>query len=108
MPLIPERGRGVVDALTGRIVPLDLSPHLKEAMEDEFKVARMTSHIPISEEMAMDLGLIPDTRPAPPPPTRRQRAQAWLHDRVLRVRWSLAAKIGGISREMIEEESWLC
>jgi hypothetical protein len=55
----------------------------------------------------MDLGLIPDTRPAPPPPTRRQRARAWVRRVVREARWRLAAKIGGMSRETVEEASWL-
>ncbi|MEV1245118.1 hypothetical protein [Nonomuraea sp. NPDC049750] len=70
-------------------------------------VHKMTAQIPISEEMAWDLGLIPDTRPAPPPPTRRQRARTWVRGKVREARWWLAAKIGGTSREAIEEVSWL-
>lgn len=110
MALIPEPGRGIVDQLTGRIVPIDLSPLLRaqeEAMNGEFKVTKMSTHIPISEEMAMDLGLIPDTRPAPTPPTWRQRGRTWVRGKVRGVRWWLAAKIGGMSREAVEEESWL-
>jgi hypothetical protein len=76
-------------------------------MPDEFEVKKMSAHIPISEEMAMDLGLIPDTRPVPPPPTRRQRARAWARGKVRDARWRLAAKIGGMSRETVKEESWL-
>ncbi|MGP4092959.1 hypothetical protein [Nonomuraea sp. KM90] len=77
------------------------------SLPDEFEVKKMSAHIPISEEMAMDLGLIPDTRPAPPPPTRRQRVRAWVRGTIREVRWRVAAKIGGCSREAIEEVSWL-
>lgn len=74
---------------------------------DEFEVKKMSYTMQISTEEAMDLGLIPDTRPVPPPPTRRQRARAWLGRVVREARWRLAAKIGGMSREAVEEASWL-
>jgi hypothetical protein len=74
---------------------------------DEFEVKKMSYTMQISTEEAMDLGLIPDTRPAPPPPTRRQRARAWVRRVVREARWRLAAKIGGMSREAVEEASWL-
>lgn len=76
-------------------------------LPDEFEVRKAVSYLPISEEEAMDLGLIPDTRPVPPPPTRRQRARAWVRRVVREARWRLAAKIGGMSREAVEEASWL-
>lgn len=76
-------------------------------LPDEFEVRRTISYLPISEEEAMDLGLIPDTRPVPPPPTRRQRVRARVQRLVRDARWRLAAKIGGMSREAVEEASWL-
>lgn len=110
MALIPERGRGIVDELTGRIVPIDLShllPAQEKAMNGEFEIKKVSAHIPISNEEAMDLGLIPDTRPASPPPTRRERARTKVRGTIRDVRWWLAAKIGGARREDIEEASWL-
>lgn len=45
----------------------------------ELLVTKHTAHILVSEEMLMDCGVIPDTRPPPPPvPWRR------------RLRWRLA------------------
>lgn len=42
---------------------------------------KLTSYIDVPDELLMDAGLIPDTRPKPPPPTWRQRlrrkAAAW-------------------------------
>ncbi|MEV0616168.1 hypothetical protein AB0I81_22835 [Nonomuraea sp. NPDC050404] len=87
--------------------PDDSPPPFLDVPEVQYKVRKMAAHVPISEEMAMDLGLIPDTRPAPPPPTLRQRARAKVRGTIREARWRLAAKIGGMSREAVEEESWL-
>jgi len=76
-------------------------------VNEEYKVQKFVTHMPISEELAMEYGLIPDTRPASPPPTWRQRIHERVHRRVVDLRWRLAAKIGGTSREAIEEISGL-
>lgn len=74
---------------------------------EQFEVRKMTAHIPISEEHAMDLGLIPDTRPPSPPPSWRQRARWKVAALVRPIRLRLAARIGGVSVERLEEETWL-
>ena len=70
---------------------LNLAGFLRERLDEDQRVARE----------------IPDTRPTSPPPTRWQRARAWVRGKVREARWRLAAKIGGMSREVVEEESWL-
>jgi len=75
--------------------------------EQQFKVRKMSYTMPISTEHAMDLGLIPDTRPPSPPPSWRQRARWKVAALVRPVRLGLAARIGGVSVERLEEETWL-
>lgn len=77
------------------------------AEEKPLIVRKMTYSMPISEDLAMEYGLIPDTRPAPPPPTWRQRARWKMREMTWKVRWRLAAWIGGVPREDIEEASSL-
>jgi hypothetical protein len=38
---------------------------------------KLSSEIPMSDELAMDYGLIPDTRPPAPKPSRRVRLGCW-------------------------------
>jgi hypothetical protein len=45
--------------------------------EPELLVKKMQALIPISYELLMDLGVIPDTRPPRKPPTRRERFRWW-------------------------------
>ena len=74
-------------------------------MDEPLIVHKMTYSMPISEDLAMEYGLIPDTRPAPTPPTRRQRARWKVRQTIWEFRWRLAAWIGGVPREDIEEAS---
>jgi hypothetical protein len=75
--------------------------------EQQFTVRKMTAYQPISEELAMEYGLIPDTRPPAPRPSWRQRARWRVAALVRPVRLRLAARIGGVSVERLEEETWL-
>lgn len=78
-----------------------------DVRDEEFTVRKISATLPISEELAMEYGFIPDTRPTPPPPTWRQRVRAKVRHKINNLRWRVAAKIGGTSREDIEEISWL-
>jgi hypothetical protein len=40
-------------------------------------VHKISAFVSVSEELLMDMGIIPDTRPPSPPPTRRQRFRWW-------------------------------
>lgn len=62
-------------------------------------VRKIGHMVQISRDLAMDYGLIPDDRPAPPPPTRRQRFRWWRQDRLRRVRMQLASWIAGFDVE---------
>lgn len=73
----------------------------------DFEIKKMSYAMPISDELAMDYGLIPDTRPAPHSHTWRERARTKVQQTVRDIRWRVAAKIGGARREDIEEASWL-
>jgi hypothetical protein len=44
------------------------------------EIRKLSSVIEVPDELLMDAGLIPDTRPKPPPPTRRQRIRRKLGD----------------------------
>lgn len=43
----------------------------------ELTVHKMASYMVVSDELLMDAGLIPDTRPPAPPPSRRTRLRWW-------------------------------
>lgn len=49
--------------------------------------------VPISRELAMDYGLLPDTRPPHPRLRWRTRLRWWWHDRVHDARHALADRI---------------
>jgi hypothetical protein len=53
------------------------------------------------------LGLIPDTRPPAPRPSWWQRGRWRVATLVRPVRLRLAARIGGVSIERLEEGTWL-
>lgn len=73
----------------------------------EYTVRRFGYSMPISDELAMEYGLIPDTRPPAPRPSWRQRVR-WRFQRAVRpVRLRLAARLGGVSRSELEEMTWL-
>lgn len=58
--------------------------------EPELTVHKASAYVPISDELAMEYGLIPDTRPPLPPPSLRTR-----------LRWRISAL-----RERLA--GWLC
>jgi hypothetical protein len=74
---------------------------------DEIKVNKMAAYMAMSEGQMMDLGLIPDTRPPAPRPSCRRRARWKVAELVRPVRLRLAARLGGVSREGLEEVTWL-
>lgn len=75
--------------------------------EPQYTVRKIGYSMPISDELAMEYGLIPDTRPPAPPPSWRQRMRWQLQRAVRPVRLRLAARIGGVSRTELEEITWL-
>ncbi|WP_049562224.1 hypothetical protein [Nonomuraea sp. SBT364] len=75
--------------------------------EQRFQVRKYVTYQRISDEEAMEFGLIPDTRPPLPPPSWRQRARWRIAAAVRPVRLRLAARVGGVSVEALEEATWL-
>jgi hypothetical protein len=71
---------------------LDVSGN-QGSQEPYGQVKTIASQIVISRDLAMDYGLIPDTRPPLPPPTRRTRLRWWWRDRQERLRERLACRI---------------
>ncbi|MEV4096951.1 hypothetical protein [Streptosporangium saharense] len=63
----------------------------------------MSYSVPISEELAMEYGLIPDIRPVPPPPPRHRRLRWRLTETIARLRLRLGARIAGVRPEDWEE-----
>lgn len=60
----------------------------------ELLVQKHTCPIEVPEELLMDLGVIPDTRPPRPPPSRRTRFRWWLagqRERAARAAYRLIA-----------------
>jgi hypothetical protein len=47
----------------------------------QFLVSKTAMHLEVPEELLMEYGVIPDTRTAPPPPSRRSRFRWWLSGR---------------------------
>ena len=66
-------------------------------MSEDPIVQKIGHMIPISTEMAMLCGLIPDTRPPAPPPSRRTRFRWWRQDLVRTSRMRLASWIAGFN-----------
>lgn len=58
-------------------------------------VTKYAGLVQMSEYAAMDYGLIPDTRPPLPPPTRRERFRWWRQQAVAQARTRLATWIAG-------------
>ncbi len=79
--------------------PIDLSAIPANVWHDiDFTVEKRGTIMHISDELAMDEGLIPDTRPPAPPPTlrRRIRRARWAVGRRFNAaRWWLGCKIAG-------------
>lgn len=70
-------------------------------MSEEFKVHKISHWVPISREMAMEYGLIPDTR-EPVVTPRRVRAKWWIGDRVRKARHAVGFWIAGVDPEAYE------
>ncbi|MGI5286623.1 hypothetical protein ACQEVF_25245 [Nonomuraea polychroma] len=65
-------------------------------MSDEtFEVKKISFHMPISEELAMEYGLIPDTRPPVRIPWRR-RIHWRIQEAIAHARLRLGARIAGV------------
>lgn len=79
----------------------------KEAASDELRVRKIHYFAPVSEELLMEYGLIPDTRPVPPPPPWRRRLRWRLTEAVARFRLHLGARIAGVQSEEWEEDGWI-
>lgn len=77
------------------------------ANDEQYNVRKIGQFVPISDELAMEYGLIPDTRPPSPPPSRRQRIRWWVARTVRPWRLAVAARIGGTTRAGMEEVTWL-
>lgn len=65
---------------------------------DMRSVTKVSHTVPISEGMAMDYGLIPDTRP-PVVISRRTRFRWWRQDKARSTRMGLASFIAGFDVE---------
>lgn len=55
-------------------------------------------------ELAMEMGLIPDTRPPAPKPTRWQRFRGWRRDEVAAARLAVGSWIAGT--DLSDREDW--
>lgn len=68
-----------------------------------WNVTKYASYIQVSDELLMDHGLIPDTRPVFVP-TRRTRLRRWASQNVTSFRFRLGSWIAGVDlREMYED-----
>ncbi|MER7126765.1 hypothetical protein [Micrococcus luteus] len=75
---------------------------MTESPPEELRVRKISYFAPISEELLMEYGLIPDTRPAPPPPPWHRRL-CWT---IARFRLRLGAWIAGVRPEEWED-GWI-
>lgn len=66
-------------------------------------VMKLGVTLPVSEELLMDHGIIPDTRPPAPPIPRLRRARWAVSDWVWRQRRRAASKLAGFD---VEEDRW--
>lgn len=93
-PLLAEPAPGVADP--GHLVP----PVMVENMH------KLSVILPVSEEMLMDCGVIPDTRPRPVL-TRRQRFARWRRRKTEGARMAVAGRTYRlISGEDVPEPEW--
>jgi hypothetical protein len=67
--------------------------------DEEFMVRKLSAVVPMSEELAMERGLIPDTRP-PAPPIPWSRRLRWRVDAaVAQARLRVGSRIAGVDLE---------
>lgn len=69
-----------------------------------FSVTKFEAAMPVSDDMLMDEGLIPDTRPPAPPSGRRVRFRRWRADVVYRWRMRVGSWVAGV--DLDEEDDW--
>lgn len=67
-------------------------------------VVKYTSYLTVSDEDAMDMGLIPDTRPPAPKPSWRRRFLWWRQEKTSRFRMWLGSRIAGV--DLNDREDW--
>lgn len=72
--------------------------------EAAIRVVKSAFYIPISNELLMDYGLIEDTRPPTPPPSRRTRLRRRWADRARSARTRLGEVIAG--RKFENGDDW--
>jgi hypothetical protein len=65
---------------------------------------KIASYISVDEELLMDMGIIPDTRPILPPPSIRTRFRWWRAQQRERLGQWAYVKISG--EEFPEREDW--
>lgn len=53
------------------------APDVEYGNKIHMDVQKYSIMLPMSTDLAMDTGIIPDTRPPSPPPTRRERFRWW-------------------------------
>ncbi len=74
--------------------------------DPDLKVRTIATLIPVSTEDAMDLGLIPDTRP-PVVYTRRQRLRWAMQERVHRIRLRVGLRVGSwLAGQDLDPDAW--
>lgn len=66
--------------------------------DGQYTVRKFSAMVPMSEELAMERGLIPDTRPPVHIPWRR-RARWRVREAIAQARLRLGARIAGVNPE---------
>jgi len=99
-PSIADLLAGVFDQLTEDLP--EPSPDAKP-----IKVCKHAAYVPVSDWDLMDAGVIPDTRPPAPKPTRRQRLRTWRREKTTKARRRIGLWIAGIDpSELDDREDW--
>lgn len=93
----------VKEALRSVGLPPMRDPEVLRLITEPLTVTKYGAYVPITDDMAMDYGLIPDTRP-PVRYSRRLRLRWWRQRKVDAVRMRVGSWIAGV--DLSERDDW--